>query len=60
MREGEKVTVLTSVAEETTPLAFAMLVGHGGEVCKKSLASNVMWSIAPESSIQVRQPLDEN
>ena len=33
---------------ETTPLALATLVRHGGDVVVKSVAAKVMWSMALE------------
>lgn len=49
---GDNITVSASVIEDITPLAFSILVHHGGDICEKSMISNIMWSVALESNIQ--------
>lgn len=42
---------------ERIPLAFATLVHRGGDFWIKSFSSNIMWSVAPESSSQAPRSL---
>jgi hypothetical protein len=59
-RDRDKDTVPAPVTGETTPLAFATLVHHGGDLVIKSVSSKVIWSEAPESRSQAsRSPLPE-
>jgi len=47
-RDKDKVTELALVTGEITPFALAMLVRRRGDIWKKSEASNVTLSVAPE------------
>ena len=51
-REDDKFIVPTPVTGYVTLLALAILVHLGFIIFAKSLAQNVMCSVAPESTIQ--------
>ena len=50
-KASDSITVPTPCTDEIMSLAFTMLVRLGAVCWQKSYASNVIWSVAPESRI---------